>query len=252
LSAPIKAIGPLGAPDDSAAGLVEGHLDPLRYGGQVLDPDEVSGIVTCMIPTGARVLEVGCGTGSMSQIVRDTCQADVVGIEPDPARARRAADRGLRVHTGFLSLELIHEVGPFDVVLFADVLEHVPNPHRMLIMSHEALKPGGAVIVSVPNVAHWSVRVDLIRGRFRYEPSGIMDATHLRWFTAETARSLVESAGFRVVDYRASVCQGEPFNVERRPLRWLSPKQRMSLLRFGCKHWPTLFGCQHVLKAEML
>ena len=247
-----KIVSQVASPDENAAGLIQGTLEPLRYGGQMLDPDEVSGIVTSMIPIGARVLEVGCGTGSISQIVRDTCRADVVGIEPDPARAQRAAERGLKVHTGFLSLEAIREVGSFDIVLFADVLEHIPNPHAMLVMSRDALKPGGAVIVSVPNVAHWSVRVDLIRGRFRYEPSGIMDATHLRWFTAETARSLIASAGFRVVDYRVSVCQGQAFNVKRRPLRWLSPKQRMRLVRLGCRRWPTLFGCQHVFKAEML
>jgi methionine biosynthesis protein MetW len=252
LSAQIEARTPLGSPDDNAAGLVEDDLDPLRYGGQVLDPDEVSGIVTSMIPAGARVLEVGCGTGSISQIVRDTCRANVVGIEPDPARAHRAADRGLKVHVGFLSRELIHETGPFDVVLFADVLEHLPNPHAMLLMSREALRAGGAVIVSVPNVAHWSVRANLLRGKFQYQPSGIMDATHLRWFTAASVRSLLASSGFNVIEYRATAGQGLPDNDGRAPLRWLPTNYRIRFLRMASKRWPMLFGSQHVLKAEML
>jgi methionine biosynthesis protein MetW len=239
------------SPDEAAAGLVEGSLDPLRYGGQVLDPDEVSGIVTSMIPPGARVLEVGCGTGSISEIVRETCRADVMGIEPDAARAHRAAGRGLKVHVGYLSRELIHEIGHFDVVLFADVLEHVPNPHAMLVMSREALRAGGAVIISVPNVAHWSVRANLLRGKFQYRQSGIMDATHLRWFTVATAKSLIVSSGFKVVQYRATagveVCENFC-----RPLAWLPANLRARLLRFTSRRWPTLFGSQHVLKAEML
>lgn len=247
-----KVISQAGTPDENAAGLIQGSLDPLRYDGHLLDPDEVSGIVTSMIPTGARVLEVGCGTGSLSQLVRETCRADVVGIEPDPARAQRAAARGLKVHVDLLTRELIREIGSFDVVLFADVLEHLSNPHAMLLLSREALRAGGAVIVSVPNVAHWSVRVDILLGRFRYQPYGIMDATHLRWFTLDTLNALIASSGFKVTSSRATAGITLPDNVYRRPWRWLPPNYRTRLLRFGCGHWPTLFGCQHVLKAEML
>jgi methionine biosynthesis protein MetW len=236
--------------DEAAAGLVEGPLDPLRYDGQVLDRDEVSGIVTRMIPSGARVLEVGCGTGSLSKIVTDTCHAEVVGIEPDSTRAERARARGLQVYVTFLTPELIHEIGLFDVVLLADVIEHVPNPQAMLLLSRQALKPGGAVIVSVPNVAHWSVRVDLLRGRFRYQQFGIMDATHLRWFTVASIKSLIVSSGFKVAEYRATAGLALPDNVHRRPWRWLAPRWRVRLVRLACRRWPMLFGCQHVLKAE--
>lgn len=247
-----RVISQAASPDENAAGLIQETPDPLRYDGQVLDPDEVSGIVTGMIPTGARVLEVGCGTGSLSKIVADTCGAEVVGVEPDAARAQRAAGRGLKVHVGFLTRELIHEIGSFDVVLFADVLEHLPNPHAMLLLSREALRAGGAVVISVPNVAHWSVRVDILLGRFRYQPLGIMDATHLRWFTAASLRSLMASSGFRVTEYRATAGYGLPDNVGRRPLTWLPANLRTRFLRFASRHWPTLFGSQHVLKAEML
>jgi hypothetical protein len=158
----------------------------------------------------------------------------------------------LKVHVGLLSRELIHEIGPFDVVLFADVLEHLPDPHAMLLMSREALRAGGAVIVSVPNVAHWSVRTNLVRGKFQYQPSGIMDATHLRWFTAASVRSLIASSGFKVTGYRAAAGTILGDNVFRRPLVWLPTNFRTRLLRFASKRWPTLFGSQHVLKAEML
>lgn len=251
MSSSPRVVAELVSPDQNAAGLIKGTVDPLRYDGKVLDADEASGIVVSMIPTGARVLDVGCATGSLSQIIADACHADVVGIEPDPARSACALARGLKVHAGYLTQSLINELGLFDIVLFADVLEHLPNPQAILLVAREALKPGGAVIISVPNVAHWSVRLDVLRGRFRYQMSGIMDATHLRWFTSASARSLLESAGFNVIEYRATAGVGLPDNDCRRPLSWLSVDSRARLLRWGCRHWPTLLGAQWVLKAEM-
>jgi len=239
------------SPDQNATGFLRNSPDPLRYDGHVMDSDEVSGIVAGMVPIGARVLDIGCGTGSLGQILTDVRHAEVVGVEPDPARAQRAMERNLEVHTGYLTRELLREIGLFDVVLFADVLEHLPNPQPMLALSREAIRAGGAVVVSVPNVAHWSVRVDIIRGKFRYQSCGIMDATHLRWFTRESINSLVESAGFKVTHYRATAGLLLSDNVLRRPLRWLPEKWRTRLLRTACLHWPTLFGCQYVLRAEL-
>jgi methionine biosynthesis protein MetW len=248
----IKSTGLRGSPDDNAAGLLEGNLDPLRYEGPGLDPDEVSGIATRMIPRGARVLDVGCGTGSLSKIVAEICHAEVVGIEPDSRRAERARARGLQVYGAYFTAELIGEIGLFDIVLLADILEHLPNPQTMLLLSREALKPGGAVIVSIPNVAHWSVRADLLLGRFRYQQFGIMDATHLRWFTAETLRFLVVSSGFKIREWRASVGLTLPDNVQRLPWSWLPESCRTRLLRLGCRQWPALFGCQYIVKAEVV
>lgn len=245
-------VGQISSPDENAVGLISETLDALRYDGQVLDPDEVSGIVANFIPRGARVLDMGCGTGSLSRILADVCHAEVVGIEPDSIRAERAMARGLEVHAGYLSKELISEIGSFDVVLLADVLEHLPNPHAMLLLCRQALKAGGAVVISVPNVAHWSVRVDLLRGKFQYQPFGIMDATHLRWFTMDTVKSMMISSGFKITAYRATAGLSLEEVILRRPWRWLPMNQRKLFLRRACRRWPTLFGCQHVVKAEML
>ncbi len=239
------------SPDNCAAGFIPGPLDPLRYDGQVLDPDEVTGIFASLISTGNRVLDVGCGTGSITKILADTCKIDIIGVEPDPTRAARAISRGLKVHVGSLNAELVRMMGLFDVVLFADVLEHLANPQPMLLTARDALRPHGSIIISVPNVAHWSVRVDVIRGRFQHQPTGIMDATHLRWFTTASAKSLLASVGFKVTAYRATAGLTLLDNVYRRPLRWIPQKNRIDFLRFASKRWPTLFGCQHVLKAEM-
>lgn len=240
-------------PDDCAAGLLSDVPNPLRYDDHVLDPDEVTGIVAGLIAKGERVLDVGCGTGSVTKILADTCETEVIGIEPDPARAARAISRGLKVHVGRLSPEMVETIGSFDIVLFADVLEHLANPQAMLLAARDVLRPRGSIIVSIPNVAHWSVRAELMmRGRFQYQPAGIMDATHLRWFSRESAKALIASAGFVVTAYRASAGTTLLDNNMRRPLRWMPAKSRAVFLRFASKRWPTLFGCQHVLKAEML
>lgn len=241
------------SPDRNAAGLLQGDPDPLRYDVEhPADPDEVHGIVASMIPAGAKVLDVGCGSGVLTKLLKDVTHADFLGIEPDTTRAARAMSRGVKVRVGYLTAETVREIGLFDIVLFADVLEHLPNPQEMLLVARQALKPGGAVIVSVPNVAHWSVRLCLLRGMFQYQVEGIMDATHLKWFTAESIRALLASSGFSVIQYRATAGQWLLDNWGRAPLRWLPAGSRVRFLRGASKRWPTLFGAQHVVKAVMV
>ena len=243
------------SPDANAGGLLRDAVDALRYEvPRPLDADEVPGIVAQMIPVGARVLDVGCGEGTLTKVLSDACHAEFVGVEPDATRAGRAGTRGLDVRTMRFDRDgvgdLIRDFGRFDIVLFADVLEHLGDPQAALLLSREVLKPGGAVIASIPNVAHWSVRADLLRGRFRYRPDGIMDATHLRWFTADSAKSLLVSSGFNIVEYRATAGVAIPDNINRAPLCWMPARQRSVFLRVASRRWPTLFGSQHVLKAE--
>src|SRR5439155_6123933 len=85
-----------------------------------------------------------------------------------------------------------------DVILFGDVLEHTRYPDRILLEAKALVKPGGQIIVSVPNVAHWRIRLGLLLGRFAYSDSGILDRTHLRFYTLRSARALLANAGYRV------------------------------------------------------
>ena len=86
----------------------------------------------------------------------------------------------------------------FDAVLAGDTLEHLFEPERMIAMVHEALPPGGVFLVSVPNVAHLSVRLALLAGRFSYAERGILDRTHRMFFTRRTLRDVLRRAGFAV------------------------------------------------------
>ncbi|MFO0826425.1 MAG: methyltransferase domain-containing protein, partial [Gemmataceae bacterium] len=93
----------------------------------------------------------------------------------------------------------------FDLILLQDVLEHLRSPDQMLQDCKRYCKPSGRVIVSVPNVANITVRLGLLFGSFDYRPRGILDRTHLRFFTRKTARQLLESAGYEVIEQRSTV-----------------------------------------------
>jgi methionine biosynthesis protein MetW len=233
--------------DEGTGGFLRSAPNPLRYdGNHELDPFEVSGIISKLVPHGARVLDIGCGTGALSVVLRDVNAADVTGIEPDAARASLARERGLDVITGVLAGELSDTLGSFDVAIYADVLEHLTDPLSELIKVRPFVRPGGTVIVSVPNVAHWSVRYDLLRGRFRYTEYGIMDATHLRWFTEETIRQVVMQAGLDVVSVQQTAGVMLQCYRETR-LASLNEAWRSRQVRRLSQRFPRLFGCQHVV-----
>ncbi|HLD78316.1 MAG TPA: methyltransferase domain-containing protein, partial [archaeon] len=89
--------------------------------------------------------------------------------------------------------------GSYEAVLLADVLEHLREPERLLLRLKPRLTENGFLLVSIPNVANWKVRLQLVRGRWRYTDTGILDRTHLRFYTHRTARTLLEDAGYRIV-----------------------------------------------------
>jgi 2-polyprenyl-3-methyl-5-hydroxy-6-metoxy-1,4-benzoquinol methylase len=152
-------------------------------------------------PYGARVLDVGCGSGAFGARLR--MQGNVVwGLDSADDVAERAAQRLDRfIQADVLDRVRIRELlgeERFDAIVFADVLEHLPDPVGTLSAYAGLLAPGGMVLVSVPNVAVWNVRAGLLFGRFRYTATGTLDRTHLRFFTrANLARALYD-AGLHV------------------------------------------------------
>ncbi len=168
------------------------------------DPNTSHAQVVDLVGTGRRVLDVGCSTGYLARVLRDRGNR-VSGVEID-AEAARAAEPVLeQLVVGDLeSAELLgrFEPGSFDVVVFADVLEHLRDPVRVLRDALPLLAPGGSVVVSLPNVAHAAVRLALLEGRFEYRPLGLLDDTHLRFFTRRSVEELLAAAGLRAIDMR--------------------------------------------------
>lgn len=211
----------MNSPDKHSSGFLETAPAALRYDHGSLDPDDVGLKLADLLTPNARILDVGCGTGVITQIIQNAKGASIIGIEPDADRVQRATARGLNVYRGFLTAAFVREHGPFDYAVFADVLEHVPDPAELVLIAHQGLKPGGSVVVSVPNIAHWFVRLDLLFGRFDYQDCGIMDATHLRWFTRRTIRQFSECPGFEVTALSHTVNIDLPDYARRIPWRWV-------------------------------
>lgn len=235
--------------NEAVRGLTTAPVSALRYDSRSADPHESSGLLMAMIPRGARVLDIGCGTGSISGMMREVRHADVLGIEPHPERAKKAEEEGIRVVNGFYTDDIPRTHGTFDVVLFADVLEHLADPIHVLEQVKPALAPGGRVLASIPNVAHWSVRLRLLAGRFDYRPTGIMDATHLRWFTREGVRRLFHGAGYEIERFHAAAGAWMD-EYHSTPLRWVPRHRRSFVLSKFCAVAPGLFSVQHIISAK--
>lgn len=180
------------------------------------------------IPPRSTVLEIGCNTGYVSRLlVQQGCT--VIGIEMDEWAAGEARRVCEEVFVGDVSTDRVWGLlkgGPFNVALFGDVLEHLADPKPVLERVARLLLPGGFVVISAPNIAHWSVRLALLDGDFDYQATGILDETHLRHYTLKSLRTLLDKSGFTIADL-AKVRQ--PFrgrsaraSLKRRPL-WVRP-----------------------------
>ena len=242
------------SPDSHAIGLLKTAPDSLRYDHSTddfvaADVSELPGILWHWIPDHVRLLDVGCGTGALTLWANAGKSNDVLALEPDEVRAASARARGLNVTNELLDQNFVADREPFEVIVLTDVLEHVAAPADLLNLSASILTKGGIIIASVPNVAHWTVRARLLVGRFDYANIGIMDATHLRWFTLKSLRALFENQGLRIISVTATA--GLWMSEYRRfPFTLLPRRLREALLRRLTLAFPRLFGCQFVIKAQ--
>jgi len=151
------------------------------------------------------VLEVGCASGYWGALLRaEGCR--VVGVEPDPESAQYAKAVLDEVFVGGIDLFLESYVGEaFDVISFVDVLEHTRNPQEILLRCQYILNDKGVIVCSIPNVAHLSVRTMLLAGRWDYVRTGIMDDSHVIFFTKNTVIDLFSKSGLRILDMKATV-----------------------------------------------
>ncbi len=152
--------------------------------------DTVRGDALAMLSGHAgRVLDFGGGVGATSVTLKNTGRADHVTLLDQVAdKALPAVDDALPINLNNLGeIEVaLASYGPFDTILALDVLEHLIDPWEVFRHLEAALKPGGTMVVSLPNAAHHSLLIPLACGRFDYADAGILDRTHLRWFTKAT------------------------------------------------------------------
>jgi SAM-dependent methyltransferase len=151
-----------------------------------------------------RVLELGCGNGATGALAlaEGKCGA-WVGIErhsPAAAEAGRTLTQVFEGDIDRLDLPLVD--GSFDLLVMGEVLEHLPDPEAVLIRLVRFLKPSGVALASTPNIGHWRIVASLVAGRFDYEAQGVMDRTHLKWFTPKSLKRAFEAAGLIEVGVR--------------------------------------------------
>jgi O-antigen biosynthesis protein len=146
------------------------------------------------------VLDLGCASGRLGRKLLEQGKAKVlVGAEIFPAAAQEAAQAYDKVFTGDIEETELDYTEYFDYVVCGDILEHLKDPYKMVGKIHTWLKPGGSILACLPNVRNYRVVGDLVlRGRWEYESSGILDRTHLRFFTRASCRELLEGASLEI------------------------------------------------------
>lgn len=216
-----------------------------------LDSNHSHSKIVQLIPRYAQVLELGCSKGAMSRLMKEQCEASIFGVEKDPQAAWQAQRYCDYVFTEDLdhpnSLDAL-QFEKFDVITLVDVLEHLRYPQLLL----ERLKPfmmdESVILLSVPNVAHTSVRLELLTGDFRYEEAGILDDTHLKFFTLNSLKALIERSGFVIneVDY---TWHDLPDSVIARYLRQVGVEATPHILEYF--HQPDAVAYQFIISISL-
>lgn len=161
-------------------------------------------LLSLIPPAAHKIVEVGCMLGNLAQAYRQInplCHYVGIDIDQDYANeAKKHCDVTIAADVEYLDQKSWAQLEKADCWIFGDTLEHLRDPWKVLRRINRSMKVngGGTLVACVPNAQHWSVQMRLNNGLFRYEDAGLLDRTHLRWFTRTTLLELFESTGFSV------------------------------------------------------
>jgi len=157
-------------------------------------------------PSAHRILDVGCGEGTLGASIRARQSAEVHGVELVPSAAVRARHQLDKVWNSSVEQALpTLPAGYYDCIVAADVLEHLVDPWAVLTALKSKLAPGGSIVSSIPNIQNWGILADLIRGKWEYQNEGILDRTHMRFFTRKSVEELFWTAGLSISSFTTTV-----------------------------------------------
>ncbi len=198
------------------------------------------------LPAQSKVLDVGAASGTLARMCQNKTLR-LFGVEPNPIWAQMASPMYEEMWVCSISDLEEGALSGYDVVVFGDILEHLPTPEIVLQQLVEYQAPGARFIISVPNVANLWVRLNLLLGRFEYGDRGILDRTHLHFFTRKTLVDMVENAGLEILSIQAT-----PIPLELVSNFFLNPLGRWihALLAKCTSLLPSLLGYQFVVDAR--
>lgn len=166
------------------------------------------------VPAGSSVLDVGCSSGNFGHVLINEKKCQVVGLDIDKDDVARAKKVLTKAFVRNIERDSVSDLGTFDVIVFADVLEHLLDPIAALEKVKKLLKPKGRIVFSIPNMAHASVRIMLLKGFFEYTPIGVLDRTHLHYYDEVEVKHLFAEAKMKI--------------AEISPVTWTYPHSKVS------------------------
>lgn len=200
-----------------------------------------------LIPKDANaILEVGCASGQLGSRYKEfNASCNYIGIEMVPDVAKKAESHLDRVITGnaeqLSNKRLAIQDESLDCVVYGDVLEHLIDPWKMVEQHAALVKKGGYMVTCIPNIRHWSVINKLLHGKWEYREDGIMDKTHLRFFTLDSIYKMFEGAGFKVQDvlgrrasntYYPAFIEGMEQSVKHLAVNWPEFKRHTAVYQY--------------------
>lgn len=198
------------------------------------DPNHVWNKLANLIPSESKVLDIGCSSGNFGEFLirQKSCRVD--GVEPDKKDANIAKKKLGKVWNFIIDdpTNIAQIKDKYDILIFADVLEHLVHPDETLKLVNQLLVPGGRVVFSVPNMAHISVRLALLSGDFKYTETGLLDKTHLHFYDDDTVETLFTDSGMVLADLDAVIYKYPDSLIEKRlsNLGFTASKRGLSLL----------------------
>jgi methionine biosynthesis protein MetW len=207
--------------------------------------------IVASIPKNSVVLDVGCADGKLGWLLKKEKNCIVFGVELNKKSAKKAKKVLDKVFCINLESKKPNiEKESFDVIIFADVLEHFKEPEKVLKKLSPLLKQRGKIIVSVPNVANFFIRKDLLFGNFNYADEGILDKNHLRFFTLKGIKRFLSENGYKIIKTKATRNALRNRLMQKVFQKVLLGKAYATADYFIANAWKSLFAQQFVVLAE--
>ncbi len=213
--------------------------------------NNINKFVVNLVGINERILDVGCSDGALGEFLQKYKNAEVTGIDISSIavkKAKRVLHKALVANIEE-NEELDLPLAYFDVITYADIIEHLFDPESVLRRFNRYLKKGGYVIISTPNIVNINIRFGVLKGNFDYTEHGILDNSHIRFFTKKNLKNMVEKTGLQIEKWDYSPGFGFLFLKEK---NIKNMKLLVNLKRILTRTNPKLFSAQFIIKAKKI